>query len=123
LARATNCQFSPAPATELTVFPPDPESVEMNASNNSLGADVEKLTVLIEVLADELSPEAVRSIARELPEVCETAELLSPKREQNAVTRSTQTCKRLMRGATFFFRQVFGQLMQLEGQFPSQRRK
>ena len=97
----------------MTVFPPDPESVDMNASNNSLGFAVEKLTVLIELLAEELSPETVRSIARELPEVCETAELSSPKRQQNTVTRSTQTCKRLMRDATFFFlNQVVGQLMQ-----------
>jgi hypothetical protein len=95
----------------VTEFPPDPESVDMNASNNSLGFAVEKLTVAMEFLAEELSPETVRSIARELPRVCDTAESLSPNREQNAVTRSTQTCKRLMRGATLFFHQVFGQFM------------
>ena len=63
MARATNCQFSPAPATELTVFPPDPESVEMNASNNSLGADVENCPLESKVSDDERSDEDTVSIA------------------------------------------------------------
>ena len=62
--RRTRVQFKPAPATLVTVWPPEePESAEMNASNSSFGAEVEKAAVVTVVLADALSPETTASIA------------------------------------------------------------
>lgn len=104
-ARATNCHVNPAPLTDFTVFGVVGfESAEINASSKSLELVVEKYCVLTELVWEDLFPEAVPSMTRELPEVCDTAELSNPTMDQNAVIRSTQTCIRLMLGATLNFR-------------------
>jgi hypothetical protein len=46
----------------VTEFPPDPESVDMNASNNSLGATVENCPLESSVSGDERSEEDIVSI-------------------------------------------------------------
>jgi DNA-binding transcriptional regulator YdaS (Cro superfamily) len=54
LARATNCQVSPAPLTDVMAFPVvGVESVDMNASNNSFAFAVEKYCVRTVLVADE----------------------------------------------------------------------
>jgi hypothetical protein len=65
------------------------ESLDINASSSSFAFVVEKYDVFTEFVDEERFPETVWSIARGLPAVCDTAELLNPTMDQNAVTRST----------------------------------
>ena len=64
-ARATICQVSPAPLTDVTELPPDGlESVEINANRSSFAPVVENCAVEDCVPDDERSAEETVSMAR-----------------------------------------------------------